>query len=673
MMEMDKPLYRFTRLLASFAFGLLCSQLSARTVTCLSGGGWTFDGKPVSVPHTWNAFDAADGKNTLVKNSGTSVGSPSYARGAHTYGRSLPAPRPGKRYFLRFEGVSSKCEVWVNESLTTRHYGAFTAFACEITGMLKPSGNGLRIVADNSYDRDVPPISGDFSMFGGVYRDVWLIETDPICINPLVDGGSGVVLEPDPATGHVVARISVLGGKDEVQEFDFPNPRLWSPEDPHLYELTLRIERSGSRDEVKETFGFRTVEFRTDGFYLNGHRRQLHGVNKHQDRDGKGWAVSAADLAEDVDWIKRMGADSVRTAHYPHAAEFYRLCDARGLLVWTELPLIDELSFTEAFRSNALVMAREMIAQHRNRPSVVMWGLYNEIFGEGGKDMPMEPTVSLLKEIHAQIKRDDASRPTVSAGCDALRRPIYGITDAQGFNLYPGWYNLEPWYAGDGGWDLSNAVRRVLAEMPTRRMIAVSEFGCGASVSQHGDPFARPRPNLDPYPEEYQAYLHAGALHGVQGDPPVWGIFPWVMFDLAADRRHEADRHGINNKGLVTYDRKTAKDAFYLYKANWNPEPELRLVGSRMTMLTNETVNVMAFSNVGDVTLVVNGRNIGVAVPDRVKTCYWRDVPLAPGQNRIEVRAGGLSHTADWTRVPAKAFALGTGLAAIQAPPDPRQ
>ena len=624
---------------------------SGRTVTRLSGAGWTFDGRPVTVPHTWNAVDAADGVNTMKKNPGTSVGSPSYCRGAHTYRRSLPAPKAGKRYFVRCEGVSSKAELRVNEEVVGCHYGAFTAFAFEITEFLKPAGNELAIVADNSYDRDVPPISGDFSLFGGVYRDVWLIETDPVCISPLVDGGPGVILEPDPDTGKVVARVSVLGDKDEVQEFSFSNHELWSPENPKLYTVTIRLDRPGGKDVVTQTFGFRKVEFREDGFYLNGKRRQIRGVCMHQDREGKGWAVSAADLAEDVEWLKRMGADGLRTAHYPHATRLYDLCDNRGVMVWTEVPAIDELEFTAAFRSNLLVVAREMVAQHRNHPSVVMWGLYNELFGEGGRDMPMDRTVALVVEVNDLIKRADPSRPTVSAGCDATKGPIYRISDAQGFNLYPGWYNLLPWYEGDGGWDLSNAVRRVMATMPKRRCMAVSEYGAGASVTQHGDPFAKPRIGIDPYPEEYQAYLHWGALYGVQDDPRIWGVYPWVMFDLAADRRHEADRHGINNKGLVTYDRRTAKDAFYLYKANWNPEPELHLVGSRMTTLTNATVNVMAFSNVGDVTLSVNGRIVGVAKPDRVRTCCWRDVPLSMGLNHVEVRAEGRVRRAEWMRV----------------------
>ena len=202
-----------TDLALAFAVGLAVSlSAAARTVTCLSSGEWTFDGAPVTVPHTWNAVDAADGVNTMLHNPGTSVGSPSYCRGAHTYRRALPAPKEGKRYFVRCEGVSSKSELRVNDTYVGEHCGAFTAFAFEITDFLKPSGNELAIVADNSLDRNVPPISGDFSLFGGVYRDVWLIETDSVCISPLEDGGSGVVLEPDPKTGKGIAEPSADAG-----------------------------------------------------------------------------------------------------------------------------------------------------------------------------------------------------------------------------------------------------------------------------------------------------------------------------------------------------------------------------------------------------------------------------------------------------------------------------
>ena len=629
---------------------LLSFAASARTVTCLSGDGWTFDGRPVAVPHTWNALDAADGKNTMTYSPGTSVGSSSYVRGAHTYERDLPAPKAGKRYFVRFEGVSICAEVRVNGKTAGIHQGSFTAFAYEITGFLKASGNVLTVIADNSYTSDVPPISGDFSMFGGLYRDVWLIETDPVCISPLVDGGPGVAIEADPKTGKVVARVSVLGGEDEVQEFSFPNPELWTPENPKLYSVTVRIRRGDSADEVTERFGFRTVEFREDGFYLNGRRRQIRGVCKHQDRDGKGWAVSADDLAEDVDWIRRMGADGLRTAHYPHATRLYDLCDERGILVWTEIPAIDKISFTEAFRTNLLAVAREMIVQHRNHPSIVVWGLYNELFGVGGKDMPKEKVARLMTEVRDLMHAADPSRPVTAAGnsYDAANG-LNDVSDALGLNLYPGWYDWEPWYCGTGD-DMSNAVGRVLKANPRRTTIAVSEYGGGASVDQHGDPLRRVQPGEASYPEEYQASLHAGAFRALKDHPKVWGVYPWVMFDLAADRRHEADRHGLNNKGLVTYDRKTAKDAFFLYKANWNPEPELHLVGSRLTETTNAVMNVLAFSNVGDVTLTVNGRAVGTVTPDGVKSCLWRDVPLVMGANRIEISAGALTRKATWTR-----------------------
>ena len=641
--------------------------LFGRVVTSLSGDTWTLDGVPVTVPHTWNAEDAADGKDRVPKNRGTSVGSPSYFRAARTYARALPDPTPGCRSFIRCEGVSSKAEVRVNGAVAGRHAGAFTAFCFEITDLLKPVGNTLEIVADNTYDTDVPPISGDFSMFGGVYRDVWLIETPRVCISPLERGGRGVALEPNAETGEVIARVSVLGGTNEVQRFDFGKPELWSPENPRLYTVKVRIRQQGCADEVEETFGFRTVEFRSDGFYLNGTRRVIHGVCRHQDRDGKGWAVSAADEAEDVAWIKRMGADGVRTAHYPHSENFYRLCDRRGILVWTEIPCIDEVSFTAAFRSNLTTVAREMVAQHRNHPSIVMWGLYNELFGEGGNTMPEAPVLELMREPLAAIHEMDPSRPVTSATCDPARTELNTLTDVQGVNLYPGWYDVAPWYSGDGG-EMSNALARVFAANPAWKTIAVSEYGAGASVNQHADPLLRTRVGSRFYPEEYQASLHAAAYRVLAGDSRIWGVFPWVMFDLAADRRQEADRHGINNKGLVTYDRKTAKDAFYLYKANWNPEPELHLVGARMTVTTNAAMNVMAFSNVGTATLSVNGRRIGTCTPDAVKTCLWRNVPLAEGRNEVTVEAGGLIARAVWTRTARERLVIAQrGRAAVRS------
>ncbi len=317
--------------------------ISRERIRSLNGTGWTCDGLPVTVPHGWNIGDGADGLDVPKENRGhRSVSSPSYERKKVCYARTLPDPVKGRRTFVKCEGASVKAEMRVNGKVAGCHAGAYTAFCFEVTDLLEPSGNRLEIDVDNAYDPDLPPNEADFTVCGGLYRNVWLIETPRVCIDPTVDGGPGVAINADPDTGRVTARVTVSGGTNEVQTFDFANPKLWRPEAPNLYALTVKIRQGGCEDEVTETFGFRKAEFREDGFYLNGKKRQIHGVCRHQDRLGKGWAVSAADEAEDIRWMKRMGADGVRTSHYPNSPSFYDLCDRNGLLVWTEIPVVDD-------------------------------------------------------------------------------------------------------------------------------------------------------------------------------------------------------------------------------------------------------------------------------------------------------------------------------------------
>lgn len=594
----------------------------------LSGSEWTCDGIPVSVPHTWNAIDGADGLDVPVKQPGhNSVSSSSYRRGSRTYRRALPNLQAGRRYFIRCDGVSIKAEVRVNGRVATRHEGAFTAFTCEITDLLQASGNSLEIVADNSYDPDVPPNEGDFTMYGGVYRDVWLINKPAVCVDPL----RNVRVIPDAATGRVRAEVPVSGAADSVQDFTFVSPELWSPENPKLYTLTI----TAGTDRVSVPFGFRTVEMRADGFYLNGVKRQLRGVCRHQDRIGKGWAVSASDEAEDIRWIKRMGADAVRTSHYPQSPTFYRLCDEQGLLVWTEIPLVDEVPVSEKFRLLSLQVAEEMVGQNANHPSIAMWGIFNEVYQFKLKsDGTAEP---LLTELRDRIRAMDPSRPVVAASNRDLER-LCAIPDGLGMNLYPGWYSgygTEP-----------EAMRARIAksiEASGRQCISISEYGGGACIDQHGDVFDCPKPNARIHPEEYQAWLHHGNYAGIVDNSSVWGSFAWVMFDLGSDSRQEGSQFGRNDKGLVTGDRRTAKDAWYFYKCNWNPEPELRVVGERESRTWQATRNVVVFSNAPEVMFLLNGRLFGAKVPDKVKTCVWRDVPLRPGENTLEFRAGPIT------------------------------
>ncbi len=621
--------------------------------------GWTANGVPVAVPHTWNAEDGADGPNGLkYRHHHNSVGAPGIDRRSVTYSRPLPDIAPNRRLFVKCGGAAVNATVAVNGEIVGRHKGSVTGFCFELTKYLRPNGpNKLDITVDNYYDFDDLPNAADYTVFGGLYREVKLIETDPICIDPTVYGGPGVSIVADAKTGRVKIKTLVSGADDaEVtheivgtdictkgDELIVPKPKLWSPESPNLYTLRTSIRKGTWVDSVEENFGFRTAEFRKDGhFYLNGKKRQIRGVNYHQDKKGKGWAISREDEREAVAIMKEMGADGVRTAHYPHSDNLYSECDRQGLMAWCELPATDFISPTEKYRENYLNCLREMQAQLGNHPSIVMWSLYNELHVER-KDEPF--ALKLLRDARAILRALDPRRPMVAATCRIDQMALNRVPDQLGINIYPGWSRGE----SDGH---ANEIQRHLAAS-SRKAVAVSEYGAGASVYHHTNPVRRPRSSARFHPEEYQTRHHIAAYRQMNGNPGVWGSFAWMMFDTAADNRTEGDHDGINDKGLVCRDHKTRKDAFYFYKANWSNEPILHLCSSRMTHANAMRVEVVGFSNVGEVELYVNGANIGMAKPDSVKTVEWKGVVLKPGTNLIELKAGGFFASATWL-APAK-------------------
>ena len=621
--------------------------------------GWTANGVPVAVPHTWNAEDGADGPNGLkYRHHHNSVGAPGIDRRSVTYSRPLPDIAPNRRLFVKCGGAAVNATVAVNGEIVGRHKGSVTGFCFELTKYLRPNGpNKLDITVDNYYDFDDLPNAADYTVFGGLYREVKLIETDPICIDPTVYGGPGVSIVADAKTGRVKIKTLVSGADDaEVtheivgtdictkgDELIVPKPKLWSPESPNLYTLRTSIRKGTWVDSVEENFGFRTAEFRKDGhFYLNGKKRQIRGVNYHQDKKGKGWAISREDEREAVAIMKEMGADGVRTAHYPHSDNLYSECDRQGLMAWCELPATDFISPTEKYRENYLNCLREMQAQLGNHPSIVMWSLYNELHVER-KDEPF--ALKLLRDARAILRALDPRRPMVAATCRIDQMALNRVPDQLGINIYPGWSRGE----SDGH---ANEIQRHLAAS-SRKAVAVSEYGAGASVYHHTNPVRRPRSSARFHPEEYQTRHHIAAYRQMNGNPGVWGSFAWMMFDTAADNRTEGDHDGINDKGLVCRDHKTRKDAFYFYKANWSNEPILHLCSSRMTHANAMRVEVVGFSNVGEVELYVNGAKIGMAKPDSVKTVEWKGVVLKPGTNLIELKAGGFFASATWL-APAK-------------------
>ena len=612
-MTREKTMMKDLRMLSAFAGVALAAATAqgGRVTASLSGPGWLCDGEEVCVPHTWNALDGADGSpaGDPPPKHGMSIAPDSYVRKAARYSRRLPDPTPGMRQFVRFEAVSRKAEVYVNGRLAGRHVGAFTAFAFEVTALLAPADNVLEVVADNRWDPDVAPLSADYTLFGGIYRGVEWIETPQVCIDPVTDGACGVVLDVN-TNGTVRAKIRVLGGPDEEQSFTVENPELWSPENPKLYEREIAI---AGGDSVKVRFGFRTAEFREDGFYLNGVKRRLRGVNRHQDSGLCGWAAAPEDEDRDFAMIAELGADAVRLAHYPQSGHVYDICDERGLLVWSEVPAINWLSRSPEFRANLLQQAREMVAQNRNHPCVFAWSLFNEIYNDVPEDRDEEGWMEeILAEVKRELKRLDPSRPVVAASDRPAKRRLNDIPEALAFNAYPGWYgdttmeqDFANWFAASG-----------------RKMLGIAEYGAGGNPFEHLDPL--PPGRLDPggpvHPEEKQVMLHAADYRAIVADGRIWGAFIWAMFDFAADARREGGKNGINDKGLVTRDRTVRKDTYEFYRAN-----------------------VVGFSNVGDVTLVVNGEVVGTKSPDEVKVVEWRGVPLASGENVIELRSSGLT------------------------------
>ena len=403
-------------------------------------------------------------------------------------------------------------------------------------------------------------------------------------------------------------------------------------------------------ETVEKRVGFRTVEFRRDGFYLNGVRRRVRGVNRHQDMAGKGWALSPEDEERDIRLIQEMGCDAVRLCHYPQSENIYRLCDELGLLVWSEIPNVDYLTLTETYRRNALDMAREMIEWRGSHPCVAWWSCYNELYssGEFKGEQPFRPTKGAVYDpairlLCAHMKSLDPTRPVVAAACRRTLASIIAIPDHIGFNVYPGWYGTET---------MTEWIDVFLKGNPKYECFAMSEYGAGGSASQHQNP-VRPldRARTFDHSEEYMTQVHVSDWRQMARDERLWGVFIWCFNDFGASDRYEGERPGVNDKGLVTADRTTFKDSYFFYKANWNPVPLLHLCSKRMSTTTNAVCDVMAFANVrAPVRLKVNGEVRGERMPDDVMAVVFPSVELRPGANEIAVEAGGLSDRSSLTR-----------------------
>jgi beta-galactosidase len=409
-------------------------------------------------------------------------------------------------------------------------------------------------------------------------------------------------------------------------------PRLWrGQEDPYLY----RVRVSVGADAVSVPLGIRTVAVDPDrGLLLNGRPLAVRGVNMHAMRPGKGYAISDADTDADVAMVEEMGANAIRLAHYQHPQRVYDLADRHGLVLWTEIPLLGSLTASEGFLANARTQLLELIRQNQHHPSVVVWGAGNELYTNS-------PDANrLLGELASTIAEEDPERPSSYAFCCFNEAdPMAEHTATIGHNLYFGWYYGTPP-------DMGSWADRMHASFPDRR-IAVSEYGAGASTVHQENPPRQPDPAGEFHPEEWQASYHEGNWRELRSRQFLWGTFVWVMFDFASDGRDEGDRPGLNDKGLVTADRKTRKDAFYWYQANWSPKPVVHVTAARDTPRFSATTDVKVYANTAEVSLTVNGVRLGTRAPsDHVAT--WTGVTLRPGRNTVVATSGGVADRVTW-------------------------
>jgi len=622
--------------------------------------GW----QTISIPHNWGWENAQQGKD--------------FYRGPSWYRRELDiTPETGKRYFLRFEAASLVADVYLNGKLLGEHRGGFGAFCFEITTNLSASGTNLLAVrVNNAWEPDIAPLSGDFSVYGGLYRPVHLIVTDEENFTPTDHGSPGVAWLQTSVTKKQAAldvTVQISNGAKQKQPltmvasvFDaqgnlivsneesitlapdvtapywlrvvVPHPHLWNGrKDPYLYKAVVELRSTNEVvDSVGQEIGLRYYSIDPDkGFFLNGQPYHLHGVDKHQDLFDKGWAVSEADLDEDISLIKEMGCTVVRCAHYQHSDYFYNLCDKAGILVWAEIPQVNEINPSEQFEETSRNQLLDLIRQNINHPSIFVWSMFNELW-PGRTDPQRE-----LQDLKIVANGEDPTRPTIAATSNNAMPQMNKIPDLLGWNIYPGWYS---------GWGTKDDFS---ASLDQRRAdsrhggFCVSEYGAGANVTQHEQNPKQPKTDGQWHPEEWQSLVHETAWAAMKERPFVWGTFVWNMFDFAVSTRHEGGVAGRNDKGLVTYDRKIKKDAFYFYKANWSDEPVLYITSRRFNERTNAVTDVKIYSNAKKVELSLNGISQGRNSDSTNCVFIWQNVALKSGENKVEARAeiGGTNLT----------------------------
>ena len=619
--------------------------------------------EPVTLPHTWNVRFIP--------------GTVRYDRAMNVYNRTLTITpeMQGKRLFLYFEGVNSVASVFINRHIVGEHKGGYLAFCYEITDFVNQGDNLLEVWASNAFRTDVLPISGDFNVYGGIHRPCHLIVTEQDCIRPDFFASPGVLIrqsnvsaqqadldietflslksgkalslkaEVKDGAGNVVGSSNVAAKGDVAHILlTLQNPHLWQgKQDPYLYTVEVSL-MDGDKviDQVRQQTGLRSFYVDPDqGFFLNGKHLDLVGFNRHDDFDGRGSALLPEHYKKDMELILESGATFMRLAHYPHNEEMYRLSDENGIVLWTEIPFCGPGGMaytgflnTPGFKENARQCAHELVYQKFNHPSICFWAIFNEVLVDKDNFVGYDDPTEFFKEINAIYKGLDSSRLTTFATCVDTKLYL-GIADLLAWNKYFGWYNDA---VGKADKFFDNA-KEEAAGTP----VGVSEYGAGASINQHSWPLDDAN-KADGYfhPEEAQATCHESNWACFSTRPYLWCKTIWHFADIQSYQRKEGEKDGFNDKGLITYDRSTKKDAFWFYKANWNSEPMIYIASRRFTDRTEALTDVRVYTNLREVTLYINGKKIGKMKPDSIRRALFNGVTLQPGQNviRVEGKSG---------------------------------
>ncbi len=625
----------------------------------------------VDLPHTWNALDMLDDKEGYYR-----------GKGIYTKTFTTSERHKGKKLFLYFEGVNQEARVFINNQLAGIHKGGYTGFCFEITQYISSGENIIRVEADNRYDPEVPPVGGDLGHFGGIYRDVWLVAVNSTHFDMEFYGSSGIFLQglnitPTSFDLKVTARVVSPAGTLTLQHKIFSpegeligesketlhsetmisstvksiisnlrEPVFWGPDNPALYkvESLLMDKKTGEvLDQVTQKTGLRTIALdKQKGIIVNGKPLFIRGIGMHQDYYRKGYATHKDILKEDILRARDAGANLVRS-HYPLSSATYDMCDNHGMFVWAKIPIMDKIEHSPEFMENAKTMMMEMVLQNLNRPSVILWGYACEVFGDMDWywNKPRDPekereNLVLTREFSLEFERFvrnlDPTRLTANDFHTDPTPGFYlktGLTDINmlnGWNIYQGWYhnNLD---------SLESSLLEFHNYNPDKPFI-IAEYGAGSDPRIHTY-----QPTIFDFSIEYQNIFHEHYLEKLPQLDFVKGMSMWTLFDFQADGRADAVSH-VNSKGLFTSDRKP-KDAFYLYKCNWNPEPQVYITGKdwNMRIETTESRSVIRpvkiYTNLLEAELIHNGRSLGVK-PALDHKIIW-DVNFVDGQNTLEV------------------------------------